>query len=87
MKTNTALAKVITMKTKVNNNLFMQMVTTVDPIVTPEMAKLMYGVPGRIIKSEESNKMPLTFALDYARRQRAKLGIKNYVSFMNNHAA
>ena len=87
MKNNMTLAKVITMKTKVNNNLFIKMVTTVDPIVTPEMAQLMYGVPGRIIKSEESNEMPLPFALDYARRQRAKLGIKNCVSFMDNHAA
>ena len=87
MKTNIALAKVITMETKINNNLFMKMVTTVDPSVTPEMAQLMYGVPGHITKSEESNEMPLTFALDYARRQRAKLGIKNCVSFMDNHAA
>ena len=87
MKQNAKMAKVITMKTKVNDNLFMNMVTTVDPIVTPEMAQLMYGVPGHIVKSEESNEMPLPFALDYARRQRAKLGIKNCVSFMNNHAA
>ncbi len=87
METNAAMAKVITMKTMISSDCFILLVTTVDPIVTPEMVQVMYGIPGRIIHSEESNEMALPFALDYARRQRAKLGIKDCVSFMNYQAA
>ncbi len=88
MKQNVKMAKVITMKTLLNEEGYtILVVTTVDPSVTPEMAKFMYGIPGPIISSEETKSMPLTFALDYARRQREKFGIKNYVSYINNQAA
>ncbi len=87
MKTNTTMAKVITMKTKVSKDLMYLMVTTVDPSVTPAMAKLMYGLPGSIISAEESNSMPLGFALDCSRRQREKLGITKYVSFVKYQVA
>ncbi len=81
MTQNVKMAKVITVKTQISSDRMIVMVTTVDPIVTPEMAKAMYGIPGRIINSEETNTMPLVFALDCARRQRAKLGITNCVTF------
>ena len=63
MKQNLKMAKVITMKVEMNSKYFMNIVTTVDPIVTPEMAFRMYGLKGRIIKSEETNVMPLPVAL------------------------
>lgn len=83
MKQNVKMAKVITLKTQVSSDRMILVVTTVDPSVTPEMAKVMYGIPGRIIKREETNTMPLPFALDFACRQRAKLGITNCVTFAN----
>lgn len=83
MKQNVKMAKVITLKTQVSSDRMILVVTTVDPIVTPEMAKVMYGIPGRIIKREETNIMPLPFALNFACRQRAKLGITNCVTFAN----
>ena len=84
---NVTMAKVITMKTKTINNCTIVMVSTVDPSATPEMVRVKYGVPGFIISAEETDSMPLGFALDYFRRQREKLGITNYVSFINNRAA
>ena len=38
MKQNEKMAKVITMKVELNSKYFMNIVTTVDPIVTAEMA-------------------------------------------------
>ena len=69
------MAKVITMKVELDKNRVMELVTTVDPIVTVEMVSRVYGLRGRIVKSEETNVMPLPFALDCAYRQRNMLGI------------
>ena len=74
MKSNTTIAKVITMKVELKKNRILELVTTVDPIVTPEMAFRMYGLPGRIIKSEETNVMPLPFALAHSANLQRKLG-------------
>ena len=87
MKQNTTMAKVITMKAQIIKDEMLVLVTTVDPSMTPEWASVMYGIPGYIVSAEESCVMPLGFALDYARRQRAKLGITNYVSFTGDYAA
>ena len=75
MKQTVKLAKVITMKVELNKNRIMELVTTVDPIVTPEMAFRLYGLRGRIIKSEETNVMPLPFALAHSANLQRKLGI------------
>ena len=69
------MAKVITMKVELDKNRIVELVTTVDPIVTVEMVFRVYGLRGRIVKSEETNVMPLSFALDCAYRQRNMLGI------------
>ena len=69
------MAKVITMKVELDKNRVMQLVATVDPILPAEMAVSMFGLNGRIIKIEETNVMPLPFALDCAYRQRNMLGI------------
>ena len=41
MTQNVKMAKVITVKTQISSDRMIVMVTTVDPIVTPEMAKAM----------------------------------------------
>lgn len=77
MKQNVKMAKVITLKIQSGASYEFDLVTTVDPIVTPEMTKAMFGITGRIIKKEETMIMPLPFALDCARRQRKALGISD----------
>ena len=77
MKQTVKMAKVITMKVQIAENQMLVLVTTVDPAVTPEMTRVMYGIPGRVIKSEETNAMPLPFALGCACHQRKLLGIEN----------
>ncbi len=77
MKQTVKMAKVITMKVQIAKDQLFTLVTTVDPIVTPEMTRAMYGISGRVIKSEETNAMPLPFALDCACHQRKLLGIEN----------
>ena len=71
------MAKVITMKVQISKDLLLNLVTTVDPIVTPEMTKKMYGIPGHVIHSEETSTMPLPFALNCAYHQRKLLGIED----------
>ena len=75
MKQNVKMAKVITMKVELNKNHILDLVTTVNPITTPEMVFYMYGLRGRIIKSEETNTMPLPFALAHSFNLKKKLGI------------
>lgn len=72
MKQTVKMAKVITMKVELNSKYFMKIVTTVDPIVTPEMAFCMYGVGGKIVSVETTNVMPLPLALFESRRQLEK---------------
>lgn len=72
---NMKMAKVITMTVKLNNENILELVTTVDPIVTPEMAFRMYRLHGCIIKSEETNTMPLPFALVHSFNLQRELGI------------
>ena len=67
-------AKVITMTVKLNSKHTMILVTTVDPIITPEMVFYRYGLTGHIISSKESKVMPLPFALEYSSAERTKLG-------------
>ena len=80
MKQSDKKAKVITMVVAMGKSIF-TLVTTVDPHVSPSMAQFIFGIPGVILKSEESETFPLPYALDYARSQRALLGIKNRVLF------
>lgn len=75
MKQTVKMAKVITMKVELNKNHILDLVTTVDPIVTPKMVFSMYGLRGHIIKSEETNTMPLPFALAHSYNLQKKLGI------------
>ena len=44
MKQNVKMAKVITMKVELNKNHILDLVTTVDPIVTPKMVFSMYSL-------------------------------------------
>ena len=69
------MAKVITMNIKLNNNGVMNLVTTVDPSVTPEMFLSVYKVNGKLMKSETSMVMPLPYALAYSHSIMAKFGI------------
>ena len=75
MKQNVKMAKVITMEIKLNGEHILKIVTTVDPSVTPEIAYHMYGLRGHIIKSEETNVMPLPFALAHSYNLQKKIGI------------
>ena len=75
MKMTDKMAKVITMSIKLNRKHVMKIVTTVDPVVTPEMACSMYGIRGHLVNSEVSSIMPLPMALDYSYRLQKKLGI------------
>ena len=69
------MAKVITMNIKLNHKHMLKIVTTVDPIVTPEMACRMYGIHGKMVSSEVSNVMPLFTALDYSYKLQKEMGI------------
>ncbi len=69
------MAKVITMNFKLNNNGVMNLVTTVDPSVTPVIFLSMYKVNGKLMKSETSKVMPLPYALAYSHSIMAKYGI------------
>ena len=53
------MAKVITLKIKMSKKVYMSMVITVDPEVTPEMVCIMTGIRGKQVKSETSEIMPL----------------------------
>ena len=75
MKMADKMAKVITMNIKLNHKHMLKIVTTVDPVVTPEMACRMYGIRGELLSSEVSNIMPLFTALDYSYRLQKKMGI------------
>ena len=75
MKLTDKMAKVITMNIKLNHKHMPKIVTTVDPIVTPEMACRMYGIRGQLVSSEVSNVMPLFTALDYSYKLQKKMGI------------
>ena len=72
---NVKMAKVITMKIELNETYIMVLVTTVDPIVTPQAVYRMYELKGRVIESEESNVMPLPYALAHSYNQKRKFGI------------
>ena len=88
MKNNSVFAKVITMTIALNEQGHkLTIIIAVDPYVTPEMAKCLFGIPGSISSAEETNVMPLTFALDYAQRQCEKFEIPNYVSYSADLAA
>ncbi len=69
------MAKVITMNIKLNHKHMLKIVTTVDPIVTPEMACRMYGIHGKMVSSEVSNVMPLFTALDYSYKLQKEMDI------------
>ncbi len=69
------MAKIISMKVELKNKNILDLVTTVDPIATPEMVFRMVGMPGRIIKSEETDIMPLPLALARSMKMQRKLGI------------
>ncbi len=75
MKMDTRMAKVITLKIKLNSKHLMKIVTTVDPSVTPEMVCSTYGIRGIMMSSEESNIMPLPFALNHSYNLQKQLGI------------
>ncbi len=83
MNKSVKMAKVITMKALMHDGRMILTVSTVDPIVTPTMMKTMYGIPGQIINSEETEVMPLPFALYHASRQRDALGIQHYTRFVS----
>lgn len=68
-------AKVITLKIKMNNKYSMNLVTTVDPAVTPEMVCRMYRLRGQVVSTITSEIMPLPFALYHSEKLKAKLGI------------
>ena len=69
------MAKVINMKVELKNKNILNLVTAVDPVVTPEMVFRMAGMPGRIIKSSETKTMPLPQALAHSMKLQRKLGI------------
>ena len=75
MKMNARMAKVITLRIRLNSKHEMKIVTTVDPSMSPEMVCRSYGVRGIMISSEESNVMPLPFALNYSYRLQKQMGI------------
>ena len=75
MKANQELAKVITLKLMLRNAESYIMVATANNAMTPERLKLQFCLPGPIIAAEVTPLMPLTFALDYSRRQREKYGL------------
>ncbi len=75
MKMTDKMAKVITMNIKLNHKHMLKIVTTVDPIVTPEMACRMYGIHGKMVSSEVSNVMPLFTALDYSYKLQKEMDI------------
>ena len=68
-------AKVITLKIKMNNKYTMNVVTTVDPAVTPEMVCRMYGLRGKVVSAVTSEIMPLPFAMFHSYQLKVKLGI------------
>lgn len=77
------MAKVYTIKTWINcDGVQMNIVTTVDPKATLEDAVRTVGLTMmNIVSSEVTADMPLPLALDYARRQREKMGITAVIHF------
>ena len=70
------MAKVITLKIKMNKKFRMILVITVDPEVTPEMACIMCGINSKLLmKSESSEIMPLPDALALSASKKRALGI------------
>lgn len=68
-------AKVINMKVQVSKKKFANIVTAVDPSVTPELLYRVCGLRGKIVNVEETKPMPLPFALFQSFRMKVKLGI------------
>lgn len=66
-------AKVIKMTVKLNKDKFATMVVTVDPAVTPEMLYRMSGAPGKIVRTEGSEIMPLFTAMRYSHKMRKQM--------------
>ena len=66
---------VINMKVKINKNRFVNLVTVVDPFVTPELVNSMCGLNGKIVNAEVSKEMPLTMAMAESRKLKIRLGI------------
>ena len=70
------MAKVITLKIKMNKKFRMILVITVDPEVTPEMVCIMCGINSKLLmKSESSEIMPLPDALALSASKKRALGI------------
>lgn len=77
------MAKVFTMKTWINRDgAQMIIVTTVDSKATLDDAVRNVGLTMlNIASSEVTADMPLPLALDFARRQREKMGITTVIHF------
>ena len=78
------MAKVFTVKTWINRDgVQMNIVTTVAPKATLEEAVRNVGLTMlNIASSEVTANMPLSLALDFARRQREKMGITTVIHYM-----
>lgn len=66
-------AKVIKMTVKLNKDRFATMVVTVGPAITPEMVYRMSGAPGKLMKTEVSEIMPLPAALLHSHKMRKQM--------------
>lgn len=75
MKQNVKMAKVISLKVKLSKHRIMNIVTAVDPSVTPEQVYSMCGVGGKIVSAEVTKEMPLFMALFESQKQQKQLGI------------
>ena len=70
------MAKVITLKIKMSKKVYMSMVITVDPEVTPEMVCIMCGINSKLLmKSETSEIMPLPDALELSASKKRAIGM------------
>ncbi len=77
---NQKKAKVITLKT-MTHGVSCVFVATVSPSMTPDQLNVWFGIPGKIFVVEMSEVMPLPFAKELARRQRAIHNIKSFIAF------
>ena len=68
-------AKVITLKVQMSKKKFANIVTAVDPSVTPELLYRVCGLRGKIVSAEETKAMLLPFALFQSFKTKVKLGI------------
>lgn len=75
MNMNAKMAKVVTLRIKLNKKREMRLVTTVDPSVTVEMILHVYGLRGTVLSSEESDIMPLPFAMNHSYNLQKQFGI------------